>query len=354
MKGRSSFAKEVIKRSILVILLIQFIFFTLMSLSCFGDAETLFNSTKYFLQGGPQRSHVIISGLDGENMLTAWSILNKSTIFSIHCFNKSLAYAVEVDGTVYRADGDIWRYEHSLGYVGANAISMCSGDSVYISGGRGVMHYYNGAEWRVIPWDGEELLWGSDCSPDDNSTYVVGDGVVLRLQDGTISKVWRFDNVDFRAVKALHHGCAVAAGSGGAFWIYNGTTWTDHSLQGGPDFQSVWAVDRHRILAASIVGVLVEYYFGDFRELDASRRWTIDDIWGPSRNNLYACGINGTVVHYDGDEWKSIDTGTNIFIVCISGTSSENVYFAGNHASIFHYDGSTFKRMQVEIPFELK
>lgn len=302
---------------------------------------------------GGSSPYVNASLLDGMDTTRARSIISNSTIYSVSCLEGSLAYAVEVDGTVFKSVDGVWRYDHSLGYIGASSIAVCGEDVVYAGGDSGAIHYYNGEAWKAVPWDGDNLLMGSDCSPDDEAAYISGDNVVLRLHGGAIEKVWQFKDADFRALQALEDGCVLAVGLEGAFWIYNGTTWADHSTPDLLDFTGVWAENCHRAFIVSTSGHAFEYRDGALRRMADSPGFIIGGIWGTSCNDLYACGFNGTVSHYDGKSWEQMDTGTSIWLESISGSGSDNIYFAGGYGTILRYNGTVFLRVHIETPFKI-
>jgi hypothetical protein len=319
---------------------------------CIACGEELFNSTHYYMRGG-QSTNANVSELNGLRKYFVRSVLYNSTISSISCLDETTAYAVEVDGTVYRFTGGLWMYEHSLGYIGASSISACAEDNVYIVGGNGSIDYYDGKKWDVIPWDDEIFLRGSDCSPDEGSAYLVGEDVVLRLLKGEIKKVWRFDNAKFLAVQALENGKVVAVGSGGAFWVYNGTAWLDRSQPGLRRFRSVWAEDHNQVFLVDSCGGFFKHQNGIWKQRERIHECVVVYVWGTSHNDLYLCGLNGCVVHYDGTSFKKINTGTSVFLRCIAGANPSSIYFAGGQSSIFKYNGSSFRRISIETPFKI-
>ncbi len=151
---------------------------------------------------------------------------------------------------------------------------------------------------------GPESLLNVTMAP-DGSAFAVGPmGTALFFDGAEWTRVDAPATFTLRWVDALSRDLAVAVGTNGSVFWWNGSAWRYDDTSG---------------VSQPLYGV---------------QAVAEDDVW--------ASGANGTLIHWDGAVWHSIPGGGSRHFFRLLVLADDDVWVCGNLGTLMHYDGSSW------------
>ncbi len=221
-------------------------------------------------------------------------------------------------GAILKSDGGLWRMVDEDGFLTYAAVWGSGVDDVYFAGLGIATDFPNAKRWngstlgtlRMSEWGISTVTGVSGTAANDvwavlgqafNSVFhFQGDewqGHTQGFMTKPLHDVWAVQGTGFYGVYAV--------GEDGAIYHYDGTTWTDESIEGeARDFYGVWVSPTGQVF---VVGEGHAIYRG---QVNDPTGWTAQspppglaagdllDVWGSADDSVFAVGTNGVILRY--------------------------------------------------------
>lgn len=170
---------------------------------------------------------------------------------------------------------------------------------------RWVIHHQDGTQWNEVfkPAAGEYVwqrqmigVWGTSAT----NVFVVGSSHLFHRTSAGWGDTF-LNGKTFNAVHGTGASHAVAVGTGGEVYRYDGSTWTDVKPQGLGQtlLLGVWAGAKDEVYVVGNDGAAFLLDDTSFKPLCTGTRQRLWDVWGDGQGKVYAVGDGGTVLRYD-------------------------------------------------------
>lgn len=233
---------------------------------------------------------------------------------------------------------DDLRLESSVTLTGGFA----SGAGFYATAEDGEVYVRSEGEWSAQGVDSEEPLngiWGVRTG-EVNYAVAVGDGgTVARLDEFGWLVSQELNTANMESVDSADGEMHVSVGWGGAYVSTGPATWEFQTMDGNPQFNSVWT-DGSTTVAVGQDGVIATTRGGDWTVENLPSRVSLNGISGQSADDLWAVGEDGTVLHKTTGDWETLDIGTSASLWDVEVLAADAVYIVGNNGFAVRHDGT--------------
>ncbi len=204
--------------------------------------------------------------------------------------------------------------------------------------------------WSREAQSGEDHLrgvWGSSTA----DVFAVGWGGTILHYDGSTWSDRSLDTVNPVFLEDLWGSTGknvFAVGHKGIIFHYDGSKWQAAESPTDLHLYAIWgpAGAESRIFAAG-AGIILRYDGNSWNKMQISiENPDIRDIWGENAGNVYAVGTEGLILHYDGQNWRKMECPTANHLYGIWGNSGTDVFAVGSKGVILHYDGTAWQEME--------
>lgn len=279
--------------------------------------------------------------------------------------------AVGDGGAILRHEADVWSADNGLTNTFLDSVWGSGTDDVFAVGEGGVILRGSGGDWERMDnplW--EQAPWSANWSSSSlfavwgdsgDSVYAGGGWVVPKFLrfDGSS---WSVDPID---AKMLLDGCMLD-GAVGIFAsqqpaaypygearveTYDGTSWTELTVQPPMRVYQVWGAHAADLFAAGATGPntdatsILQFDGAVWSEVVPDFGDYVSEIFGNSGDDVYALGWNGAVLHFDGVDWTQLRAEDDLAL----GSTWHDIWASGpgdvfivQPDSIEHYDGSSW------------
>jgi len=196
----------------------------------------------------------------------------------------------------------------------------------------GVIWHYNSTteQWSML-----NVIGTGDVTCIASSYAVTSEGHILLKSGSSYTSVFQEPSgTPFRAIMESVH--TIAVGDNGLIYYFDGSSWIDESIEGGPDFKDVYTNETGEAIA---VGGNEIWRRGasDWSLVHTVSGGELNTVWARSGSDyVWAAGTNG--IHYrslNGIDWSQLDGfGQDIDI----RHGYEGKYLVGENGIIFHGD----------------
>jgi hypothetical protein len=302
-----------------------------------------------------------------------------NTLYAVWGTSGTNVYAVGYNGTVIHYDGGGWSTFASPGSFYLYGIWGESGSDFYAVGSNGRICHWNGGGWSVTDFWGNHFygIYGFAGTP----YFTAGmQGRIMRCDTGTWGQIAPTSRITSQSLNGIWGSSAsniYVTGSSGSIFRFNGSSWIDQTIGGGPEFNRVWGRAADDIyVVGGVWNDPVEYVIYHFdgsgwSQVASGSNYVLYDVWGSASvgtdgkaDDVYAVG--GTlnishppaddyvILHYDGTGWSVADSGSGFHATGIWGSASvdaggkaDDVFVVGQSCNesggfIRHFDGTSW------------
>lgn len=251
-------------------------------------------------------------------------------------------WAVGADGAIAHYKNNQWQLDPSPVMTNLHAVSMLSPVDGWAVGQRGALLHYDGQRWRFVPQVTQEDLWDV-LMLSANEGWAIGARVILHYRDG----VWRSISDgeprllgyrgDIKAVSFVSSQEGYAAGYGGYFLHYDGSTW--HELSKPPGVEDISNIEAIRSNDVWLAGDGLWHFTEEgWLQVSLPKKFKpIADIQMLKADSGWAVGNNGTILQFHDDSWTPVTSPTTARLNALSMLSPEEGWAVGIQGTILHF-----------------
>ncbi len=270
-------------------------------------------------------------------------------------------YAIGMDGVAH-FDGSSWSGINETGDFDCSSLWGSSGAGIFVGGGGGAIHHFNGVNWSSMGRDAAENQYGHTATltdihgsgPDD--VFAVGAGLMhfdgnrwQQLEEETLAGI-----PTLYAVWSNSGDDVYAAGYGGVIIHYDGNDIHQTVAPSEASLYDIWGSGADNVLAVGSGGMILRWDGTAWQQMESNTTKTLSGVWGASPTNIFAVGEAGLIVHYDGFRWAAMESNTSRSLYGVWGSGENDVFAVGKNGVVLHYDGSQWSRMyntDLTLPF---
>ncbi len=306
------------------------------------------------------------------------------TLWGVHAVTPEDAWAVGLQGTMARWDGQRWRNVGGAEGVGKSWRGMAGGaDTLVLVGDGGAITVSDGGVLSDVASPTTATLYDVH-SADGQTFWAVGaSGTVLKGQGTEWSLVEAPAKVDLHAVWVRADGEVWVVGDGATALRGGDGGWEEVDVPTWRDLRAVWISDVGLVTITGADGVLVQgpvegpldasvtlaaggelsdaFGWGetvllvgnDSKVFRFAGKWAAEkpgtsqhlrSVWGTGPDDVWAVGwLLGTLLHWDGQAWTKHEAPTSDPLEVVWGRSKTEAYAAGANGTLLAWDGEVWR-----------
>ncbi|MEZ4647973.1 MAG: hypothetical protein R3E97_04160 [Candidatus Eisenbacteria bacterium] len=109
----------------------------------------------------------------------------------------------------------------------------------------------------------------------------------------------------------------------------------------GRTLWGVWTDGPNYAIACGSTGTLYIWDGWQWGAVSTGTSETLYGVWATSTGEIWAVGDHGRILRFDGHSWQTQSSGVNDPLLAIAGRSAEDIYAAG-FSGILHWDGASW------------
>lgn len=311
--------------------------------------DTAYTATELLSVWGTSPENVYITGgrgamlhlslTDSDTSLTVVNAHTAADLWDVFGFSETSIYAVGSGGTIVHFDGSKWSKMETPVDVDLAGIWGLSDNDIYAVGAAGTILHYDGSVWTEEDSPTEFTLltiWGTSAN------HIYAAGATTLMYDGVN---WEIANIseqpDMFDIWAYSSSAALAVGTGGKIYAFNGQAWSSNTSPTEEDLHGVWGngPGNFRFAVGDNGTILaLDLDVGDWTDASGVTSENLKAVWGTDDSTVFAVGNNGTVLEYDGVSWDTMTLGSAVNLTDIYGTSDTIMYACSDNGWVFKYD----------------